>query len=287
MKSDIIIIGSGLFGSATAKMFMEKGMSVLLIDSNDPMAASKCSFGVWRDGWVSSTLRPFVDDGMEFLEKMTGGVQKMLFEDLSAMKEIEMSRVDCSKILDLTPDIIGEVTEIKNNHVFIGEEQYTAKKAVIVCAGAKTYSLLGESGYITGKLDSYWGATFDLKRIKGDTSNKIATWAPYKQSVFMQKDSNTFVFGDGATVKNPKPNDPRVEKTSERIVTNMRSLLQCDLVDNITAINEGLRPYIAKGEQFIQKHDSMLYSATGGAKNSTILCGYIARELFFKVAVLK
>ncbi len=49
MRTDVIIVGAGLFGSMTAKYLRKKGFEVVIIDRVDPMAASKGSMGIWKE----------------------------------------------------------------------------------------------------------------------------------------------------------------------------------------------------------------------------------------------
>jgi hypothetical protein len=93
------------------------------------------------------------------------------------------------------------------------------------------------------------------------------------------------LFGDGSTVKNPKKMDPRVGMASERLLTHLNDITGTNIDnDKIVAVNEGYRPYLPKGEsRFVRKHDEKLYSATGGAKSTTILCGHMAKQVMKKI----
>lgn len=288
MKSnpDIIIVGSGLFGSMTAKYFRKKGLECLIIDNKQPMAASKCSFGVWKEGWINEKIRAEVDISLPILQEFFTIEEKEFFN--MDKQEVEvMSFLDCSQILnepfeELTvKSIVDKRVICSGVDEVLGEVEVVlnAKKAVIVCAGIWTAELL--SNYSTApKLDNHYGATLEFKQ-KIDMS-RFGQWAPYRQNVLLKLSEKKFVFGDGATVKNPKDNDERVKKVSDRLVTHAADTIGTLNPENISKVNEGYRPYLAKGGsgKFVNKHDEGLYSATGGAKNSTILCGFIAQELY-------
>ena len=112
--------------------------------------------------------------------------------------------------------------------------------------------------------------------------NRIREWAPYRQCVLIRH-LEGFSFGDGCAVKNPKSrHDERVGKASTRILKNLHDTLGTSVdPDKITEVREGYRPYLRKGSpSFVVKHNDWLFSATGGAKNSTILCGHIALSLY-------
>ncbi len=86
-----------------------------------------------------------------------------------------------------------------------------------------------------------------------------------------------YYFGDGCTVKNPKPNDKRIEFAADRLIEHAYEM-DCDF-ENLKAEKEGYRPYIQANENIINKYDTNLYAAVGTAKNGTVLCGYIADKL--------
>ena len=289
MKQDIIIIGSGLVGSATAKYLTSKGMSVLLIDEKNPNAASKCSFGIFKVGWINEKINDYVNDGLELVANMAGGISEIEFFDMKREKPVEMQYVNCANILDLSAFTVldDKVTKVTNNQVHTSNNGIlTASKAVILATGAFTDTILKKSGYdkTLRRTDVYWGATLDVNmKIE---ENRIMEWAPYKQCVLLKTGNKKFVFGDGASVKNPSKQDKRIEHVSIRLVQHLNDTTGSNVSsDHITAINEGYRPYLPKDEygQYVKKHDEKLYSATGGAKNTTILCGYMAQQIFKQI----
>ena len=281
MKTDVIIVGGGLFGSMTALHLQKKGMDVLVIDSAHPMAASKCSFGVWKDGWVNEVIRAEVDYGMPLLERYTEVKDVEFFNTKKGVVEI-FRKADCSTLLNAAvPRKEGEVTALGKRFVSVNGEVIQAKRAVVVAAGVWTPQVLSLCAGIDHlpSVDMIWGATLDV-RIKLE-ENRIQEWAPYRQSVMVQEEGY-FRFGDGATVKNPKGvADPRLDKASTRLIQHLNDIVGVTVnPDKITAVHEGYRPYMKKGTpSLVNKHFDWLFSATGGAKNSTILCGYVAREI--------
>lgn len=281
MNPDVIIVGSGLFGSMTAKYLRKKGMDVLIIDNREPMAASKCSFGIWKDGWVNPSIKDKVILGQPTLNEFVGGIKEIEYDNLDKKTVEKLYAVDCSLILN-EKVLSGKVISIKNRHVVFKkmgnfEESIIAKKAVIVCAGVWTPFLLKDYKNVPA-IDNQWGlvieGTGELKR------SKIMTWAPYKQSVFLKQKNDRFLFGDGATVKNPKENDKRLSVVGDRVLVHMSDISKFT-TDNIVQLKEGFRPYLRNTEgSIVNQHDKNLFSATGGAKNSTILSGYVAQTLY-------
>lgn len=274
---DVIIIGAGLFGSTTAKYMRSKGLTTCVVDSKHPMGASKCSFSVWKEGWVGSSIKemyaislPILQELYEITDIKFFNMKKERFEDFKAIKPTD--------ILNET-SIDLEVATIKNDSVtFTNGTRMAANLAVVVCAGVQTPAILKSSGYDAPEIDSYWGATLNVSLTIEE--GRMLEWAPYKQCMAVKTEEG-FVFGDGASVKNPTSMDKRIENVSLRLVGHLNDVMGTNVnPDNITFINEGCRPYLKKGVSLVNTHDSKLISATGGAKNSTILSGYVAAEVY-------
>lgn len=282
-KHDVVVIGAGLFGAATARLLAKQGYDVAVVDSNERFAASKCSFGVWKDGWVDK-VKPYLAEGLDLLDEFCGGIETREFFDLGKEDVVhQFFYADCFKIMTLGPDITVyphkvHTVQRKAVNLFNGD-QITAKKAVIIAAGAYTDNILTQSGFKPRGIDIYWGATMNVNMHIDEC--RIFEWAPYKQSILHVLDENNFQFGDGSTVKNPKGDDPRLNKTSERLQLHMNDVVGINVPhEKIVDVREGYRPYIPKGQSFINHHGDRIYSATGGAKNSTLVCTYVAQELF-------
>jgi hypothetical protein len=89
-------------------------------------------------------------------------------------------------------------------------------------------------------------------------------------------------FANSSTVKNPKEEgDERIAKNEERLFDHSKAAGLNP--KHITSIMVGCRPFLKYSGPMVNKHDSKLYSATGGRKHSTILSGYIAHELYQEI----
>jgi len=285
-KCDVIVIGRGLFGSMIYNLLNESGLDVVIIDSNEPMSASKCSFGVWKEGWINDVIKKEANSGMGILDRFAEGIKDIQLYNIKKDRLEDFKKVDCSKILVKDEYEWGRIVSIKNKvvryHVNTDGEivEIAARRAIIVAAGAWTTDVLKLAGIKENlpKIDRVWGATLDLKLQLEE--NRILEWAPYRQSVLVRMNGH-FCFGDGATVKNPKISDVRVENASNRLLNHLNDIVGVNVSpDRIIDVNEGYRPYLKKGTtSLVNNHNDWLISATGGAKNSTILCGYVARTV--------
>jgi glycine/D-amino acid oxidase-like deaminating enzyme len=148
---EVIIVGSGLFGSAIAKHLTKHNVSVLILDSKEPLAASKCSFGIFKEGWINDKIKSQVSDGLEILEELSDGFTEIEFYNRNHNDRIDrMIRADCSKILDLSNFNVEncKVQKVVDNRVEIEKgEPILATKAVILATGAFTNNILLKSGY--------------------------------------------------------------------------------------------------------------------------------------------
>ena len=289
MVTDVLIIGPGLFGSMIAKVLRNNlpSLKVILIDRKDEYSASKCSFGLFKQGWYDK-IKTEAEISIPILKEHTKLRQVEVF-DMDKLETEMFYHVDPNSILN--EDVIyGDVIRIDTDSIqYLDENKdkklILARRMIIVAAGVKTYDLLKLNGFLAGNLDGYWGAVMTYK--KNIDISRIQTWAPFKHSIALKLDESNFKFGDGSTVKNIKKQDPRIEKVSDRMIRNAQKLLGISDLTQIISVQEGIRPYLItpKGSKprYIEQHSKKIWSATGGAKNSTLLSGYIAYEFYKKL----
>lgn len=283
-KVEVIIIGAGLVGSMTARHLRKHKLDVLVIDNNDPLSASKCSGGLWKQGWING-IKDEAEIGEGIISRYFPIQEKKLTNDKG--EEEVFNYINCNEVV-LKPDVLGSVNRIQNLSVeVIGSKSqsigtYTATKAIIICAGVYTNTLLSKVGFKPKTdVDAVWGKVLECE---GQISeNKISVWAPYRQSTLFNREGFHY-FGDGCTVKNPKPEDKRIEFATERLIEHAYNL-GCELGGDIV-MKEGLRPYIQKGQSIVNEYGNGIYAAVGTAKNGTVLCGYIADTLLKKIKSL-
>jgi glycine/D-amino acid oxidase-like deaminating enzyme len=290
-----IIIGAGLFGSMITRYFRDRGIFVTLMDSEDKLAASKCAVGVYKESWTNGYKEQYqvskqVLNEYNLIEELDFVNLNILLDENSKKSPYEKYlHIKCEEILNIKPDIIGEVVRIDNNVVKYkpkeDDSQTPPKKLdadfVIVAAGYQTERLLLSSGYKDAPLiEKYWGAVLDVN--KEIEQCRIMQWAPYRQSIVLKTSDKKFLFGDGTKVKNFESKPEEVERVSARMVQHLQQITMLSDISKITGTREGIRPILPKEDKnnFIRVHDDKLISATGGGKNSSMLCGFIAKTIF-------
>lgn len=293
-KFNTVIIGGGLFGSMTSKFLASKGIESIIIDRNDPMNASKCSSGIWRPGWAGKIMKE-VEQSLPVISQFTALDSLPIF-DVDKDKETTIDFIDCNNILNeefLPGDVTGCEFDTNRPNAKIsavlvdceGEKIRIECKNVVVCAGAFTNQVLNRLKMpIHFELDGLWGAVIHSKDVL--KQNYIQNWAPYKQLYglsLIRGGKEVSYFTMGSSAKNP-PNggDNRTLNIGEKLVNYAAATGK---LKNIIEIPEGLRPFFADKEtDFVNKHGVNVWSATGGGKNSTLLCGYVAQRIFQEIS---
>lgn len=290
-ETEVLIIGAGLFGSMTQKYLRSKGIGSLIVDNRDPLGASKCSSGIWRPGWAGK-IAPQVEQSIPTISRFTAIDTKPIF-DKDKEVETQIDFIDCNNILD--EDFLeGEAVECifanskrtKVSQVIVevdGVKVEISCDHLVICAGAMTNAVLEKLGLpVLYGLDANWGAVLHCREIL--KQNFIQNWAPYKQLYglnLIRGGEKVSYFTMGMSAKNPpKGGDNRTLNIGEKMTAAARGFN----MKNIIEIPEGNRPFfVEKDVDFVNKHSANVYSATGGAKNSTLLCGYVAKRLFQEI----
>lgn len=296
-KTKCLIVGAGLFGSVTAKFLRSRGIESIIVDRRDPLAASKCSSGIWRPGWAGKIERETALS-LPILEKFTA-ICKLPIFDVDKEKDTEIDFIDCNQLLDeefLEGDVIRSTFHDKNKKqlrsLIVNVEDVEIEiecEFAVIAAGAFTNSLLQKLNIpIFFGLDSQWGAV--IHSSDKLEKNYIQNWAPYKQLYglsLIRGGREISYFTMGSSAKNPPAGgDQRTLNIGEKLV---QYAVATGKLRKIVEIPEGLRPFfsISKGEDkhidFVNRHCANVFSATGGAKNSTLLSGYVAKRIFEEI----
>ena len=294
-KFDFLIVGAGLFGSLTAKYLADKKYSVLLIDSVEPLAASKCASGIFRNGWIKK-IKDKADISLPIVKKYTKIKSINLFNKTSGETE-SYSQIDVNGILEIKPSKFLTFHNAKLDDIAYDENGVCDKafiqlidgeyqeieigKALIITAGFYTDNILKEFELEPIGLDASWGITYTIAyNLK---TPFIETWAPFRQlyGYPMERGGKTVTyFAGGVGIKNPNgEEDKRIDKSVERM--NQQAAENGLPVDKIIEINEGVRPYLKDvNSSMVVQRGKNIFAAAGGAKNSSVLCGYVAFRLF-------
>lgn len=269
---EVIIVGSGLFGSIAAALARQRGHSVTVVSNNEPMAASKASGCVLAPSWLSSLDKQQIATGMETLRALYT-VHDVEFQS-SLGVVFKAQRVDPDKIL-LPADITDEVVEVRNGYVALRGRKDPLRGQVLVAAGVWGGSLV-QMPPIQGR----YGASV---RFRAHLPHpKIHVYMPYRQAIAYQLNKNEVWVGDGTALIRKTweaERSERIQKTVDRGVALIGSLVK-------GKVTEGIRPFVEGHKNgYFDRPYPRTWVSNGGGKTGTVLAAYQAAR-FVKEAGL-
>jgi glycine/D-amino acid oxidase-like deaminating enzyme len=269
-KTNLIVVGAGLFGSIIATHARSRGYDVTVIGQSRQYEASPASGCVLSPNWLNSMPSEDISDALSVLKEHYTLVDlKFKTNILSTFKA---KHIDPASIL-IEPDIVGKVLAVRDNEVIFDKfgVPHTMHGTVIVAAGIWSKELIPDMPAIKG----LYGASL---RFAGHIEPSLHVYAPYRQSVGFNISEHEVWFGDGsALIQNTwrKEREERIERTTNRA----RSMCDAEDLGEVT-VTEGARPYVEdhKGGYLRQVSDG-LWVSTGGAKNGTVLAASHAHKI--------
>lgn len=265
---DVIVIGSGIFGSIIARVLRRSGRTVLVVDDRRPDRGSAPAGCVIKPSWVSSMRKPDLHAGLDLLDEHCG-VHSVDFRLWPMQKRTSAWRVEPSSIW-VEPDHVTRVTRVIDHG---GSCSVLAADAAV--EGTAPHVVV-TAGLWTPELCPWvetWGRWGWAFRGLPVTENVISIWAPYKQTVaFNMLDTMAWV-GDGSALK---------LETAERPERAAASRVRCEqYVPRILRTIRGVRPYanLVRGDPCLVSRRGRVVAVTGGAKNGTIAAAWAARRV--------
>lgn len=263
---DIIVVGSGIFGSVIARHLRRLGQRVVVVDDRRPDSGSAPAGCVIKPSWVTSMGKEQFQDSLDLLDSICG-VQEISFRVQPSGAAAPCFRVEPSTLL-VVPDVLARVEAVEDG-CRLGTEHgpMTVLRArhIIVAAGLWT-PVLCPWVETWGR----WGWSFRGPRV---TENTISLWAPYRQVVAFNMDDGRSWSGDGSAL---------IEKSAEKPEALLAAAARCARVvgDTLLTTTRGVRPYAeTDGRPCLVSRRGSVWAVTGGAKNGTIAAAWAAREL--------
>lgn len=264
-KRNIVVVGSGLFGSIAATLARAEGHNVTVISNEEKLAASKASGCVLAPSWLSSLERPQIDTAMSVLT----GLYKV--EDLAfktnLFKTFKAQRVDPDTVL-VKPDAVGKVATVGDGVVTL-EDGRRFRGRVLIAAGIWSQHLV-EMPSIKG----LYGASVRFTGVQL-AEPRIHVYAPYRQAVAINLNKRTVWMGDGTALTQAT----WLKEEQQRVITTVGRAAKLFGLQGKHTVNVGVRPYVEghKAGYFAQISPSTWVS-TGGAKNGTVLAAWQAHR---------
>lgn len=279
---DVVVVGSGIFGSVIAAHLRRGGQRVLVIGDDRPDSGSRPAGCIIKPSWVSSLDRDEYSLGLKLLKDLYG-IRTIPFITKPGGKTVAAEHVNPLAILrgcTAHPDFVdGVVTGIDDKQ---GEHPAVAwRNGPIGAVGAATARrIIVAAGIWTSELcpwvqtKAQYGWSFRGPPVKEAV---ISLWAPYRQVVAFNMDDGWSWSGDGSSLKLESATHERQKKALHRCTVAMgRDPLRRETYE----VARGARPYAETGgKPCLISRRGHVWAVTGGAKNGTIAAAWAAREL--------
>lgn len=271
MKTDVLIIGSGIFGSVISSKLRQLGMNFEIVDRHCMNAGSQPAACLMKPSWFSSMGKELYIPAMDTLQNLYN-VREIEFQ--TKVLKTKVSWINPREIMN-QPHQIDKVENIivsDGGYVtFLQCSEAIESRNVIIAAGIWSNQILKESGYqLVPDLQPKTGTAF---KVIGQTSvPRIHSWMMYKQIVSFNIDEENIWIGDGVANKN-YTNDT-LQKSRERCAGFLGK------GTGELSPTTGHRPYVTDAKPcYLKEHAPGLWVVTGGAKNGTIAAGWAAHKL--------
>lgn len=268
LDPDVIIVGAGLFGKIIQDELLRLGMTVQMLDSQEPNAGSKPAACLMKPSWFSSLGGKVYEPALNTLESLYG-IEDITFKVGPVSTTVHW--VNPRKVFKDSNARNVKVTLASDKRVVLESGAVLeAKKAVIVAAGIWSKQLVpGELNDLVGRAGvAYLWRYLTLK------NPFISPWAPYRQLVGFNRGDGAWV-GDGTAIKPENWDDKREHQSLVRCANAVRM----DPIQSKPQRLYGIRPYMPKVKPAYLSMRPGLIVCTGGAKNGTIAAGWCAHEI--------
>src|SRR5262245_4936904 len=276
MVRDLIVVGAGIIGATVAEAFHRRGEDVLIIDDGRPMAGTPPSGGHMKVGWFGKMESSEYGPAMEMMDEIWGLVSEefLWYKDEEIVTTNTIHRVNTDNVITY-PKTTGTVIGIKHldnvplvSYMSVDDVHTERGHRLLVAVGAWAADLVEGLDLIQKQ-----GVSF---RLRGTVQPLVRPWAPYKQVVAHQQNSDEVWTGDGSTII---PANWTGKRTRE-------CLGRCQEATGITTPPTrtivGLRAYSKKAESepcLFKKIGKRAWVATGAGKMGTIAAGWVARRM--------
>lgn len=273
MNPDAVVVGGGLFGSVITRALRSQGRRVMLLDDAREAAGSIPAACLMKPSWLTmfgSDFKPC----LELLDRLYG-VQNIEFDLLSGKTAATVHWVDPKKVLS-EPRSHARVEEISPEGLVHTSRDTIRAPLVVVAAGLWANELLRPLNLEVPRLEGRAGVAFLWR---GQLERPfIRAWAPYKQLVAFNYDSEHIWIGDGSSIKSENWTEEHTR----------RSLLRCATAlgrsDSPAKTLFGIRPYVSRATPcYLMRHRKGFWSVNGGAKNGTMGAAWAAWTMLKEV----
>lgn len=140
----MIIVGSGIAGSAAKRIAEARGWETTVIDSSPASTASKAALATIRPTWFAKDLAPYAKASWEMIKEWGGSVCDTAivtaWRDSTPVEQPGWWLADPAKLIT-APDLIGRVKRINGSAVVLDDGSEIGGDAVLMATGSGDESL--------------------------------------------------------------------------------------------------------------------------------------------------
>jgi hypothetical protein len=281
--AEVVVIGAGIIGATIATAFRNKGLSVLIIDNDDPESGTKPCGGLIKPSPLMGLANEQINASLDMLDS-TFGLKKetMIIKPSGNLIKASVRGVNMDLIFS-TVKSYGHVWKIEtspNKVYYIPKDtQHTVvvdTKIIVIAAGMGCQVLLPQLFRKDG-LVAKRGFSFHFK---GQVQEQfVKFWAPYKQITIHNTTyagEKIIWAGDGSALTLPSWYDGRIDEAFTRVVNELPRKFK------LLRTVRGLRSFHRNKKYkpcYLNKIDEGCWIATGSGKFGLISAGYSAVEI--------
>lgn len=167
--SELIIVGAGIAGSATARIAKDLGISYTLIDADQNRAASQAALATIRPTWFDNDKRPSIERSWKWYEQWGAAITQEAY--VSSWRNPEPKKQKDWWLLDPrlcfeAPMVQARVTKIEDTTVTLETGEILKAEAVLNCVGALDSNLQSNFQPLLGATLISDNATVDLPPLR-------------------------------------------------------------------------------------------------------------------------
>ena len=167
--AELIIVGAGIAGSATARIARDLGITYTLIDADQNNAASQAALATIRPTWFDGDKRPSVERSWKWYEKWGAAITQEAFvsswRNPEPKKQKDWWLLDPRKCFE-APTLEAKVSKIEGTTVTLESGEILNAEAVLNCVGALDSNLQQDFQPLVGATLISDNATMDLPPLR-------------------------------------------------------------------------------------------------------------------------
>lgn len=267
--SNVAIIGAGVTGSVIARVLEGAGHKVGVVDDARQFRATPASAGIIHPNWINAFKKDEVVEGLRLLDKLYG-LRQVTFPDGSVAQQLSPTQYQWPAGKTIVRKVVG----LNGMDVELDNGASMHPTYIVICTGCWANELAGNKIH---PIRATAGTAFLYTGMNLPQGGSILKpWAPYKQLMVFNRDSDTIWAGDGTSILPKNYTKEREDASFERI----KRAVGFTPTRRVT----GWRPMVVGQKSGVcEKIANNTWAVTGGSKNGTIFAAIAALRLIKEI----